>query len=79
MQALQMAEDLAAQIEHHLLPGPLHDVGLRELQQEAEEQQADVHARNLRDAGQRRGAEKAIEQRMGFGRGWPGTCRWQLW
>ena len=43
----------AAQIEHHLLPGPLHDVGLRELEQEAEQQDADIHRGNLRDAGQR--------------------------
>ncbi len=32
MQALQVAEDLAAQIEHHFLAGPLHEVGLQELQ-----------------------------------------------
>ena len=67
VQALQVAEDLAAQIEHHLLSGPLHDVGLGELEQEAEQQNADVDAGNLRDAGQRPGAEKAIEQGMGFG------------
>ena len=30
--ALQVAEDLAAQIEHDLLAGPLHQVGLEELQ-----------------------------------------------
>ncbi len=32
---LQVAEDLAAQIEHHLLSGPLHEVGLHEFQREA--------------------------------------------
>ena len=67
VQPLQVAEDLAAQVEHHLLPGPLHDVSLRELEQEAEQQDADVHAGNLRDAGQRARAEKAVEQRVGFG------------
>ena len=35
VQALQMAEDLAAEIEHHFLPGPLHEVGLQELEQES--------------------------------------------
>ncbi len=43
--ALQMAEDLAAQIEHHLLPGPLHEVGLQEFQQEAEQHRAHVQGR----------------------------------
>ena len=67
MQPLQMAEDLAAQIEHYLLPAPLHDVGLRELQQKAEQQQSDVHSGDLRNAGQRSWTEIAIEERMGFG------------
>src|SRR5208283_1844325 len=50
VQALQVAEDLAAQIEHHLLPGPLHDISLGELKQKAEQQYADVHGGNLRNA-----------------------------
>jgi hypothetical protein len=37
MQALKMTENLCAQIKHHLLPGPLHDVGLRELEQETQQ------------------------------------------
>ena len=67
MQPLQMAKDLAAQIEHHLLPGPLHDVGLGELKQEAGQQQADVHPRDLRDTGQGARTEPAIQQRMRLG------------
>ena len=67
VQALQMAKDLAAQIEHHLLPAPLHDVGLGELEQETEQQQANVHARDLGDAGERIAAEEAVKQRVRFG------------
>ena len=33
--ALQVAEDLAAQIEHHFLAGPLHEIGLQELEHES--------------------------------------------
>jgi hypothetical protein len=33
---LQMPEDLAAQIKHHLLPGPLHVIGLEKFKEEAE-------------------------------------------
>ena len=51
VQALQVAEDLAAQIEHDFLAGPLHEVGLQELEQEAEDQQSDIDGRDLRDAG----------------------------
>ena len=63
---LQVTENLRPQIEHHLLPGPLHDVGLSELQQEAEQQQANVHSGDLGDAGERIAAEEAVEQRMRF-------------
>ncbi len=66
MKPLQVTENLCAQIEHHLLAGPLHDVGLGKFQQEAEEQQANVHGGDLRDAGKRPRAEEAVEQRMGF-------------
>src|SRR5262249_14663826 len=34
--SLQMPKNLAAQIEHYLLSGPLHVVGLQELEQKAE-------------------------------------------
>ena len=51
VQALQVAEDLAAEIEHHFLSGPLHVIGLQELEQEAEDKQADVDGCDLRDAG----------------------------
>ena len=44
LHALQVAEDLAAQIEHDLLAGPLHQVGLDELEHEGEEQRAEVEA-----------------------------------
>src|SRR5215467_9882965 len=36
--ALQMAEDLATKVEHDLLPGPLHEVGLEEFEYEREYQ-----------------------------------------
>ena len=36
---LQVAENLVAQIEHHLLPRPLHEVGLQIFEQEAEDKQ----------------------------------------
>jgi hypothetical protein len=40
--ALQMAEDLGAQIKHGHLPGPLHKIGLQIFQEEAEDQQGNV-------------------------------------
>src|SRR6185437_4070482 len=42
MHALQVAEDLAAQVKHHRLPGPLHVVGLYVLQEKADHQGAYV-------------------------------------
>ncbi len=48
---LQVAEDLAAQIEHDLLAGPLHGVGLDKFQREREYKKTDVKATDLRDAG----------------------------
>ena len=47
---LDVAEDLAAHVEHDLLSGPLHQVGLHELQQVAEHQRGQVDARNLGNA-----------------------------
>ena len=35
VQPLQMTEDLAAEIEHYFLAGPLHEIGLQKLQQES--------------------------------------------
>ncbi len=61
VQPLQMAEDLPAQVEHHFLPGPLHEVGLQELEQKAEDQQSDINRRDLRDAGAGARAEPAPE------------------
>src|ERR1700722_20609675 len=61
MHALQVAEDLAAQIEHHLLAGPLHEVGLQELEDEAQEEQSEEDGRDLRDAVQRLRAEPTPE------------------
>ena len=60
--ALQVSEDLAAQIEHHLLPGPLHEVGLQELQQETEGQQAHIERGNLGNADQRLIAEEPVKR-----------------
>ena len=51
MHALEVPEDLAAHVEHDLLPGPLHQVGLDKLQQIAEHQRCEINAGNLGDAG----------------------------
>ena len=48
--ALQVAEDLAAQVEHDLLAGPLHQVGLQQFEQEGEEQAAEVDGGDKSDA-----------------------------
>jgi hypothetical protein len=48
--ALQVAEDLLAHVEHDLLAGPLHEVGLEEFEQEGEEQRAKVDGSDERDA-----------------------------
>src|ERR1035437_6255474 len=48
--ALEVAEDLAAHVEHDLLAGPLHEVGLQEFEQEGEEERAKVDAGDERDA-----------------------------
>ena len=42
--ALEVAEDLAAHVEHDLLAGPLHEVGLEEFEQEGEEESGEVKA-----------------------------------
>jgi hypothetical protein len=61
--ALQVAEDLAAQVEHDLLAGPLHVVGLQEFEDEGEEQQSEIDCRDLYDAGQGPWAEPIPEGR----------------
>ena len=48
--ALQVAEDLAAHVEHDLLAGPLHEVGLQQFEQEGEEQRAEIESGDQRDA-----------------------------
>ena len=65
---LQVAEDLAAQVKHDLLPGPLHEVGLQEFQEESENQQADVHGADLRDADQRLRTQEAVEKAVAAAR-----------
>src|SRR5205823_8482037 len=62
--ALQMAEDLAAQVEHHHLPGTLHEIGLEIFQQEAEHQQSDVQQGDLSDASERILTQERIKRRM---------------
>jgi hypothetical protein len=62
MHALEMAEDLAAQIEHHLLPGPLHEVDLCELQEEDRDLDAEKDPGDLRNAGEGFGTQEAIEE-----------------
>ena len=53
MHALQMAEDLAAQVEHDLLAGPLHQVGLDKFEDVGNQQRAEVEQASLGDAGHR--------------------------
>jgi len=65
---LQVPEDLAAQIEHHLLSGPLHGVGLDELQHKRKYQKPDVQSANLRDANQRSTAQTVTDPGVGVGR-----------
>src|SRR5207253_4044231 len=64
---LQMAEDLAAQVEHHLLAGPLHVIGLGEFQEETEAQQENVEAAELGDSGQRARAQPAVQKTVHAG------------
>ena len=60
--ALQVAENLAAQIEHHHLAGPLHEVSLQIIEQEAEDDQPDVHGRDLGNADIGIGAQERVER-----------------
>src|SRR5205814_5551164 len=68
MHVLEVAEDLAAQIEHHFLTRPLHRVGLDELKHKGEEQQPDVQTSDLRNADQRSTAQAVSDERMAIGR-----------
>ncbi len=65
---LQVAEDLAAQIEHYLLAGPLHGVGLDEFQRKSQDQKSNIQAANLRDADERRVAEAVADPGVRVGR-----------
>ena len=47
--ALDVAENLTAHVEHDFLSGPLHQVGLDELEQVTENQRGQIDARDLRD------------------------------
>ena len=67
MHLLQVAEDLAAQVEHHLLAGPLHVIGLGEFQEETEAQQENVEAAELGDSGQRARAQPAVQKTVHAG------------
>ena len=61
---LQVAIDLAAQIEHYLLARPLHQVGLREFKDKAEGEQRDVNHADLGNSGQRLRTQEAVEKGM---------------
>jgi len=63
---LQMTENLAPQVEHDLLASPLHEVGLRELQDKTQSDNARVDSPNLRDAGIRVGTEEAVQKSGGL-------------
>src|SRR5262249_42889777 len=58
---LEVAEDLAAKIEHDLEAGPLHEIGLGIFQAKAHQQQKEVSDAELRDANQRPRAEKTVK------------------
>src|SRR5262249_2174475 len=57
MHSLQMAKDLAAQVEHDFLAGPLHVVGLEKFKEETESEKSDVECGNLGDSYQGGGAQ----------------------
>src|SRR5256885_2144763 len=65
---LEVPETLAAQVEHFLLSGPLHEIGLQEFEAETKPQQADVDRRNLRDPNQRSASEPPVKWRVRTGR-----------
>ena len=59
---LQVAEDLAAQVKHDVLTGPLHEVGLGIFEAEADYQRAYIDQGNLADASQGIVAEPGIKK-----------------
>ena len=70
--ALQVAENFAAQIEHHHLPGPLHEIGLQVFEQEAERNQTNINRANLRNSGERTRTQPPRQQRRRL------VCRGQV-
>ena len=48
--ALHVAEDVAAQVEHDLLAGPLHQVGLNELEEIRGDERTEIDPGQLGDA-----------------------------
>ena len=62
MHLLQVAKNLAAQVEHDLLAGPLHQVGLRIFEDEADCQRGHIDKSNLSNANDRIGTQPGIEQ-----------------
>ena len=69
MHGLDMAEDLAAEIEHDFLSGPLHEVGLDEFEAVGEEEGAEVDGAQFGDAGEGAAAEMAGDPGEVVGRG----------
>jgi len=61
LHALQVTEDLAAKIEHDLLAGPLHHVGLRKFEYVGKKQCTEVEAADLGNAGHGSRAKMARE------------------
>ncbi len=53
--ALQVPENLAAQVEHHHLSRPLHEINLQIIEQKAEDEQAHTDGSDLSNADQRLG------------------------
>ncbi len=63
MHLLNMAKDLAAQIEHDLLAGPLHHVGLHELEHKDQPERGEIQKSEFGDAADRIVAELRAEPR----------------
>src|SRR5580693_6333809 len=62
-----MAEDFSAQVEHHHLPGPLHEINLKVFEHKTENEQSYPDGCNLRDANQGPAAQKAIQKCVSAG------------
>ncbi len=63
MHVLQVPEDLLAQIKHHHLACPLHEICLQVVEQKAKNDQPYIHRRDFRDPNVWVRAQKEVERR----------------